>query len=217
MRIPVSALAFCLATCPVRQPDAGPWPRPEDQSFLSFSVEKPDTDQFYLSAYAEYGQRPDLTLGLDFGVTQDELDKAILFARRPLSLPKSALEVTLELGVGVNDDKAVLRPGLNIGRSYVLADRSGWVSLELKAIIEPDDGDHQESADLTIGLDMSARHTAMFQIFSTGSPVDGESLKIAPSLVFERSPGRYFQIGVLAGVRDGDNDTAIKLGVWQEF
>jgi len=217
MRIDATLLVLCLATLPMGPTDAGPWLRPEGDSFLSVSLEKPDGDQFHLSAYAEYGLRPDLTLGLDFGVNEEELDKAILFAKRPLSRPDSALQVSLELGIGVVDDKGVLRPGVNIGHSYVLRDLNGWISLELKAVLEPDDGDHFETSDLTIGLDVTARSKAMLQISSTGSPVDGNSLKITPSFVFERTPGHHFQIGVTAGLRDDDNATAIKLGLWREF
>lgn len=217
MRIDAMLLVLCLATVPVDPGNAGPWLRPEGESFLSVSVEKPDGDQFYLSTYGEYGLRPDLTLGLDFGVNEDELDKAILFAKRPLSSHDSAFQVSLELGMGVVDEKGVLRPGVNIGHSYVLRDLNGWISLELKAVLEPDDGDHFATTDLTIGLEMSARHKAMLQISSTGSPVDGDSLKITPSFVFERTPGHHFQIGVTAGIRDDDNATAIKLGIWREF
>lgn len=211
------ALAFCLAGFAAGQSGAGPWLRAEGDSFLAFSAENAGGGDFFIGFYGEHGLRPDLTLGLDMGVKQNDLDKAIVFAKYPLSGSGPALNVTFELGLGVQDDAAVLRPGVNFGHAYVLAGRAGWTSLELKAVIEPDGGDHQESADLTIGLNLSSHHKAMFQVFSKGSPINGESLVIAPSLIFEAAPGRQFQIGVQAGIRDGDDASAIKLGLWHEF
>lgn len=209
-------LALSLGACLTGQATAGPWLRTSGETFLSFSVEVSDPDDFYVTAYGEYGLRPDLTLGLDLGIKDNGLDKAIAFALRALTGPESVLQVALALGVGISDDKGVLRPGVNIGRGVTLGQRNGWVALELYAVINPDDAEHYEHIDLTLGMDLSAHSKAMFQVFSNGNPVDGEGLKMGPSLIIAPNPGQYFQIGVLAGIRDTD-DTAIKLGVWRNF
>lgn len=216
MRATLVSLLFAIGVCVAGPAAAGPWLRGEGETFLAFALEVAEPDQYYTTAYAEYGLRPNLTLGLDLGIKYHRLDKAFIFALRPLAPPDSATRISIAFGVGVSDDEGALRPGVNVGRGFALGGRSGWAALQLYSVITPDDAEHDEHFDLTIGIDLSARSKLMLQAFSTGSPATGAGFTTGPSLIIEPNPGQFFQFSMLAGIRNGD-DNSVKLGVWREF
>lgn len=196
---------------------AGAWPREKGHGFLSFSTEfAPDDDSFFTAAYAEYGITNRLTAGLDLGFNDDELYKAVLFGRLPLSDPAADWKVAFELGVGLSEDEAVLRPGLSLGRGLSMADRSGWISIESLATYEIEQDDVEFSADITLGLNMTDALKLLVQLQSGDRPMDPDYVNLAPSVVFEATPGLHLEMGMKTGLKDW-GDYAVKLGLWHEF
>jgi hypothetical protein len=197
---------------------AGPWLRAAGEGFLSFSAETPVSDNgpVFSSTYVEYGLSERVTLGFDLGGDEDDLYKAIVFAKTRLGDPEKALKLAMELGIGVTEDEAVLRPGLSLGRGFSLGDWSGWMTIDTLAIFAIETNDIDITTDITVGLNMSARTKLMLQLQSGDHLMDPDYLKFAPSVVYERKPGQHIELGVLAGI-DNAEDIALKLGLWQSF
>lgn len=196
---------------------AGPWLRAEGERFLSFSAEWVDTDpNVFVSSYFEYGATAGVTLGFDLGTTESDFYKAVIFAKRALPWTDGPLRISVELGAGVTDDAAVIRPGLSLGRGFTLGARSGWISIDSLLAIEVKNGEAELSTDVTLGLNLSERAKLILQVQSGDHPWDPEYLKFAPSYVYEHRPGRHLELGLLAGIENAA-DYGVKLGVWRRF
>lgn len=199
------------------QAAAGAWPREKGHGFLSFSTEfAPNDDSFFTAAYAEYGITDRITAGFDLGFSDDELYKAVFFGRLPISDSAADWKVAFELGVGLTEDEAVLRPGFSLGRGLSMANRSGWFSIESLAIYELEQDDVEFSADVTLGLNMTDALKILLQLQSGDHPMDPDYVNLAPSIVFEASPGLHLEMGMKTGLKDR-GDYAFKLGVWHHF
>jgi len=101
---------------------AGAWPRAEGETFLSFSVEHNPTmpEDSPASLFIEHGLTRNITLGLDAGGRQTDLNKAIAFLRWPLKTKAKNAVTAIELGAGFADDNIALRPALSWGRGLSL-------------------------------------------------------------------------------------------------
>ena len=196
---------------------ASPWLRPEGSQLLTFSIEISDTDgEFFGAAYYELGYRDRMTLGFDFGTTDRDLDKAILFAKFPVRQSVKNFNTSAQIGIGLADQDAVLRPGFSIGRGLVLNDKSGWISVDTLAPISVSDGSFQLKTDVTIGLDLSDRSLLLLQLQTGYELGNVEYVKLAPSFVLSLPSGQRLELGVLTGL-EGSTDFALKLGLWNEF
>lgn len=200
------------------QAGAGAWPRDKGATFLSFSTDfrTDGSDDLFTALYLEYGLGHNITVGLDLGTDFDGFSKALSFARLPLIDPAKDNKLAFELGLGMIDDSAVLRPGLMIGRGVRLGKRWGWVSLEAYGTTDISDGDIDLSADFTLGLNLTAAMKAVVQLRARESMTDPEDMRLAPSLVIERAPGRHLELGVSAGLENGA-DMGLKLGIWHQY
>lgn len=216
MRSILLTLWLCLAT----PADSGPWLRQPGEGFLSFSGEfvaaGDQEGSAFGTVYAEYGLSKRVTLGFDLGGSEEDLYKAVAFARMPISWLDGDLKGALELGIGMTDDEMVLRPGLSLGRGFPLGQISGWMAIDTLAHIDKTGNDIQLSTDVTFGVNVSDRSKFILQVQSGHQLMDLDYLKIAPSYVFERKPGQHVEMGMLAGLESSEN-FAIKLGLWQEF
>ncbi|WP_371226573.1 hypothetical protein [Roseovarius sp. 2305UL8-3] len=197
---------------------AGPWLRSAGEGFLSFSIEAPVSEigPSFATTYLEYGLNKNVTLGFDLGGTQDDLYKAIVFAKMAFGSPDSPFKIAAELGVGTTEQEAVLRPGLSIGRGFSLGDRSGWMAVDTLARIEIDGGNMDITTDITVGLNLGERTKVMVQLQSGHHLMNPEYLKLAPSFVYERKPGQHIELGALAGINNSE-DLGLKIGLWQKF
>lgn len=210
-------LLVCVIVLAGVSATAGPWPREKGAGFLSFSIEYDDEDDaVFTSAFAEYGITSKITAGLDLGFADEELYKAIAFARYPLANDTSDWSVALELGAGVTEDEGVLRPGLHFGRGLNLGQKSGWFTIESYAYYEVEQDKVDVSTDITFGLNMTDRRKLVLQLQSGNQPMDPDYLNLATSLVIEATPGFHVELGMKTGLKD-DGDYALKLGLWHSF
>ena len=199
------------------QAQAGAWPREKGEGFLSFSTEYDDEDDaLFTSLFVDYGITHRITAGLDLGFADEELYKAVAFARYPISQADADWNVALELGMGVTEDEAVLRPGLMLGRGLTLGRKSGWLSIEALAYYKVEQDDVDVSTDVTLGLNMTDRHKLLFQLQNGNQPMDPDYLNFASSVVIEQTPGFHVELGMKAGLKE-DGDYAFKLGMWHHF
>lgn len=219
MRRMLILLCLCgVLTVPfTRTGVAGPWPREQGRTFLSLSWERDlQDDRGYATIYAEYGLTDRLTLGLDAGADPDGLSKAIAFARMPFAEAPGGMRLALEMGVGMAEEQAVIRPAMAFGRSIALLRRDGWLTFDLRATIRPDTLDTAWEGDLTLGLDISPRAKAIMQV-QTGQPRTGDAyVKLSSSWVMEGAPGRHLEIGVVNGLKNSDA-LAARIALWHAF
>jgi hypothetical protein len=203
------------------QAQAGAWPRAEGETFLSFAVESDlesgitDGSGGYATVYLERGLARDLTLGLDVGGHKTDLAKAIGFLRWPMGVGGGADVWAMEFGLGLADGAFALRPGLSYGRGLSLGRTPAWLAVDSRALIF-DDLDGVLETDLTLGLKPRPDHMLIMQV-QTSAPTERDTrASIAPSYVFEISPGRHLEIGMTAGIVAA-SEVKIKLGLWHSF
>lgn len=209
-------LLLLAGPCP-----AGPWLREAGTTYLSHSVTLEDPGDSgravgYGTLYLEHGLRPYLTVGLDAGTDELGQAKLIAFGVMPLARPGTITAMTVEMGIGMMNERAVLRPGLSAGRRIMLFGRPGWISLDARAGLRVETGDATLGTDLTVGLELSARSRVMVQLQQGGPLGDSDFVRIVPSVVFERGPGRHLEIGMTAGLKSA-SDAGVKLAVWRSF
>ena len=102
----LTAFVLCGLTLPGSDAEAGAWPRPEGEFFLSVSSQTTTGGRSFVSAvgdirnytsfYAEYGWSERLTVGLDagYGAGEDNAAaSALVFARLPVWSPGDPLAV----------------------------------------------------------------------------------------------------------------------------
>lgn len=201
------------------QASAGAWPRAKGEIFLSFSSTlnaSGNSAADYVALYAEYGITGRVTAGLDLGTDGIRSSKAVGFLVFPLAQPAHDWKLALEAGLGRIDSRDALRPGLSLGRPIQLGARPGWMAIDTRWVLFQDNqgGDRVES-DVTFGLSLNDRNKMMVQ-FQAGDPSSGSPyLRIAPSWVIERKPGRHIELGVTAGVIESE-DIGLKLGFWRK-
>ncbi|MRU14243.1 hypothetical protein FDP25_02255 [Roseovarius sp. A21] len=233
----LALLALCLmAPCA----SAGPWPRAQGETFLSATYETGGPDD-YASLYAEYGLSKRLTLGLDLGATPDTAKKTIAFARWPVGGTDRPLRMAVQLGLGYAERwrtppfklvitgggplpplpgprpkmRPVLQTGVSLGRGLGILGHNGWITLDTRA--ETDDAlATQYEADATVGLKTRKGHMFIMQL-QTGATDTGQTwAKLAPAYVRQLSNTTHLEVGVTAGLMEG-NDLAARFGLWQEF
>jgi hypothetical protein len=174
--------------------EAGPWPRDKGAGFLSFSVEYDDEDDsVFTAAFAEYGITSEITGGLDLGFADDELYKAVAFARCPLATGESDWLLALEMGIGTTNDEAVLRPGLHFGRALKFGKKSGWFTIESYAYYEVEQDKVEASTDITLGFNMTETRKLILQLQNGNQPMDPDYLNLASSMVIETTPGLHVE------------------------
>lgn len=213
------AVALCLLGIILAcQAQAGAWPREKGEGFLSFSTESDaQGDDIFTALYVEYGITQTLTAGVDLGFSDDALYKAVAFGRLPLNQPGASWKITAEMGVGLAEEDAVLRPGLLLGRSLALGDRSGWLSLESLAYIAAEDPQEINiSTDVTLGVNVTDKTKMLLQLQNGNDPMNPDYLNFAPSVVIEKKPGLHLELGMKAGLKES-GDYALKLGLWRTF
>ncbi len=197
---------------------AGPWPREEGKGFLSISadLDAEDGKDNFLSFYLEYGLSRDRTFGIDRRESGDEIAKTIAFLRYPVGATDRRLKLAYEIGLGILDNDAALRPGVSVGRGFEMAQRSGWWTWDTRALLVEDTNMTLAESDITFGLQTNASSKLILQV-QTGVPRKSDAyVKLAPSLAIQSSEGRHYTIGVTAGVVE-NNEVKVNFGLWQEF
>jgi hypothetical protein len=206
------ALLVCLAATA----QAGPWPRAAGETFVDGGVEIPLRDgDGYAGLYAEYGLQPRLTIGLDLGGDRADMTKALAFLRVPLGAETGPWRRALEIGAGLAEDRAALRPGISLGRGLRLWDHDAWISLDSRAVVLANRRTGW-SSDATLGLNRPGGDKVIVQL-RAGRAVGGDPyLDFAPAYVLAGQSGRHLLLGVAADLRDGERIGA-RIGLWHRF
>lgn len=196
---------------------AGAWPRASGETFLSYSGEFNLDDPFDrpFSLFAERGLDKDLTLGLDVGGQPDGVNKAIAFLRWPVASQSPKIVTAIELGLGLADGEFALRPGWSLGRGFEVRNMSGWLAVDMRGLVfGPNDG--RLETDLTLGLKPTKRSIVIFQVQAGLLEANEPYARLAPSFVYQLSPGRHVKLGATAGVLN-EEVVRLKLGMWLQF
>jgi len=197
---------------------AGPWPLPKGAGHLCFSIEGAarDGSGAYATLYTEYGIGKSRTLGFDLGVSEDDMDKAVLFLRQTKPDKGRAMVQAHELGIGMVQGEAALRTGYSIGQGINFGEMSGWIALDTRAVVFKDSYGGLFEADLTVGGNAQNGDKWMVQL-QMAVPTDRDAYaKIAPSYAFRVKEGRHLLLGATAGIV-GMDTTKVTLGLWQSF
>lgn len=213
-----AALLILLCSLWTGPASPGPWPLARGEGHLSLGLEADPTDGrgLYATLYAEKGIGAGRVLGLDLGHSEDSLDKAVLFMRRPFGPEGRNTVHAWEIGIGAVDDEAALRAGLSTGRGFTLAGHPAWMSIETRAALYDTDGAGRIETDLTLGAATGHGHKWMVQI-QMAAPSDRSAyVKIAPAWAFRAGEGRHLLLGVTAGAVNA-SDTRLSVGLWQRF
>ncbi len=197
---------------------AGPWPLAAGEGHLSFGIEADPTDGrgLYATLYAETGIGAGRVLGLDLGHSEDSLDKAVLFLRRPFGPGGRDTVHAWEIGIGIVDDEAVLRAGISAGRGFALAGRPAWMSIETRIALFDAAGDGRIETDLTLGAETGRGDKWLVQVQMAAPSDRSAHVKIAPAYAFAAGAGRHLLLGVTAGVVNA-SDARLSVGLWQRF
>ena len=212
------AFVLMLGSAPVAV--AGAWLRDKGTAFVELSgqVTEPDAYGLYgldAGLYAEYGLAEWLTLGVDAGHDMLRVSKAVVFMRLPLGRETRKTKLAVELGAGQVGDDTALRPGLSIGRGIKLWDRNGWLNADGRVVLGSGGAMTLES-DLTFGLSISDRSKIILQL-QLGQPDTGTGYaKLAPSFVYETTPGAHLELGLIQPLA-GSDLRGVSLDLWRTF
>ncbi len=209
---------------------AGPWPRAEDEGFVSFSLDL-DVQEFdnnFVSSYLEYGIGRDRTLIIDRQQSGDMLGKTFVALRFPVGRPERQLKLAYDVGLGVVEDNAAVRFGLSIGRGWSIGQDirekpfqwkgqwSGWWSVDTRTLVFRDGVNGIFETDITFGAQLTPRLKSISQV-QTGAPFDGNAFaKFAQSFAYQMSEKRHYVLGITHGIHDVDV-LQVNLGFWQDF
>lgn len=200
---------------------AGPWPRGKGKVFYSAHINGEYAEDTGLlsqfgTLYAEYGLTEKITLGVDYSGSEIRTDKAVAFVRIPLFGTERRFRYAAELGVGLVDGDMALRPGFSIGKGVSLGKRNGWMTLDTRIVLKDGPNDMRVESDFTFGLNLGERSKLIAQLQAGLEPKGSDYVKFAPSYVFERKPGHFWELGLVADITGGSVYGA-KLGIWREF
>ena len=215
MRLLATILVCICAAGPCA---ASPWLRETRTAFVSASALATDSGGADAAIYAEYGLRPDLTLGAKLDLELGRGDRSgYLFARRPWGARDGPLLFAYDLGVGLSDKGGVQNPflrfGLSAGRGIVINDRGGWAVVEA-AVERPTGVGHTRfKLDGTLGLSFTDQWQGMLQTFVSHENGD-TTAKLAPSVLWSPDAAAVtFQLGLEADAEE----LALRVGIWRSF
>jgi hypothetical protein len=191
---------------------AGPWLREAGSGFFSTSTKFGLDLHAEQSVYAEYGLRPDLTLGalIDLPIAGPAETTALLFFRQPIGSGEGPMVYAYDLGLGMREDQIFARGGFSLGRGIKLGERYGWAVLDNTLDIS---STPRIKSDGTVGLNLSNRWKAMLQGFFQFDET-GSTLTIAPSVVY--SP-KHIKTSFQVGIEFGEDDPDLRIGIWRDF
>ncbi|MEQ9259957.1 MAG: hypothetical protein RIG84_12765 [Roseovarius sp.] len=218
MRCIFIILALILALPLPQGAQAGAWVREKGEGFLSFSldIDAEDGADPFFGVYGEYGIGRGRTLGLELRDDGTGDGKAFVFLRLPVSGEDRKLKFAYELGIGVNQGEAALRPGFSLGHGLDLGRSKGWVNLDARALLYEDYDDALFEGELTFGWKPSDKLKLMLQL-QAGAPQSGDAYaKIAPSIAIRQGKSRHITFGVTAGIVEVEGGE-LNLGLWQKF
>lgn len=220
-------LAFAILLTPLAAA-AGPWPRDEGASFLSFSTQVTTPSgqigtglQSYTSLYYERGMKRRLTFGVDAGVSESGAFSGFAFLRAPILQRSETHLFAFRVGLGATGDNGSMDDvsamiGGYWGRGLDTRLGSGWATLDVQMHHRFGQSDVITKADATLGIKPSERWKVMLQVQAGRYPGSDPYVRLAPSVAWEVKEGRHIEFGAQVGVV-GDDRIGLKLGSWLEF
>ncbi len=215
----LAAVAVCLVAGTAA---AGPWPRGQGATFLSFGLAAVRSDRGAAQragVYAEFGRTPRLTFagkierraGPDAGLS-GEAGLALALTPPGAATPLAA-GLSLVLPV---TGAARLRPALHVGRGFARPLDGGWLRLSLAAEIPLGGGSPATDVFVQGGLRaFGGRTAAMLSLGAYG--VGGRRLvTLTPALALRVAPGTHL---VVEHVHEIGHDRSRRFGLmlWRAF
>lgn len=227
---PFAGLILALAAT---QADAGAWPRPRGETFVSVATRQTTGGRTliaavqdirsYNSVYLEYGLTDRLTVGLEAGQGrgQDQaVNAGLVFARLPV-WSAGEHKVAVDFGLGLMDDgvdgtQTRVRPGLSWGRGLQTRWGGGWLGMEASWEYRMPSGDSATKADFTAGLKPTDNWMAILQVQTGLYPGADPIARLAPSAVRKIGARTHVQAGALVPLA-GDDAWGGTLALWFTF
>ena len=221
-RLLVGAMAL-LASSPAL---AGPWPRGEGKTFLSFGYEiTADTsDPFYplsdsYTGYLEYGVGKRLTFVLDASRDEEpESQSVIARFRHTLSAPESTHQFSVAAGLG-SEGRAAGTESLSLvgaswGRGFESRWGGGWATVDVQYRFGGDFA--LGKVDGTLGIRPTEKSIVFGQI-QISDPETGETTaRLSLNYVRDVSERLKAEFGLLYGVAN-DDAAGLRSGLWLDF
>ena len=222
-------LGFMISFVPMST-EAGAWQRDKGSGFISLSghyTERlPDifgygagTDR-YVSLYAEYGLRPNLTLGLEAGKELDGERRTFVFTQKPIRQSDRGVQVTYGAGAGMIGDISwsVLRLSLGLGLPR------GWAAAEGQVLLQnPEPGVvydeiiYDWKLDVTYGRNFRKGRKGIVQLQTSRAFDEVMTVKFAPSYVMPLAGEKlHLEAGAAFGVK-GETSRGLKFALWYAF
>ncbi|WP_254437418.1 hypothetical protein [Ruegeria arenilitoris] len=201
----------------------GAWLREKDAAFTAASVtafkDRGGSYDYKTALYAEFGYRPNLTIGVDFEQSRDFYGHALLFARVPVADFNKWGRFAAEFGAGAHhkqlDAWAMYKLTLSYGKGFQTGWGNGWVAVDTALEIRTHDAVYRK-LDITAGLSSDRLLNPLIQVETAYT--SGHSLfwRARPSVMIRaRDKGPTWVLGLERN--DARNDTGLKIALWEEF
>lgn len=213
-------LALTLTAAPA---EAGPWPQPDGQAFVTGTVEHAGDDDWVATAYGEYGLTPNITLGFDSSTTAF-VAEGYVFLRYPVFQGDGPNRFAVLGGVGASGNlvrgaQPLWVIGASWGRGLTYPFGSGWTAVDASVRFRDEESFASErlmKLDATIGWQRQNRDLAILQIQTSQERGEDPLIKFAPSYVWHFAD--LFQVETGVTVPLAGNDVAkVKIGIWSQF
>ncbi len=201
---------------------AGAWLRDQGTVFAATSVtafKEHDTYRFKTSLYAEWGFRPNLTLGLDAEEHQDLYGHALIFGRFPVADFGKAGRLAGEIGVGAHHRQlrtwALYKATLSYGKNIQTGLGNGWLAVDTALEYRTHDALIRK-LDLTAGLSSGRRFDPLLQVETSYIPDQPFYWSVRPSVIYRPKSGKTAWI--VGAERNALRDsTGFKFALWLTY
>ncbi len=227
MRIALAVVLICLAAASPAL--AGAWLREQGSGFLSLGGTVYEGNPYVLGgsyveydtrAYAEYGLRPRLTVGLDLNDHPGVAGHALAFALLPLGNPDWRTRFALQLGAGghhlENQWMAMYKAGLAAGRGFETRWGNGWMGAEAAIEIRRGLPDPIFKLDAVIGMSSGWRLRPLLKLESYSSSGQEIGWAVTPALMYTTRKGGTWVLGVKRTSLP-ERNLGLSLEIWRDF
>ncbi len=224
---PLSILVYFLWS--VQTAEAGAWLREEKEGFFALDIRLNEdssatgnvrTEQGF---YAEYGLRPNLTIGATGTYVPNESGEAQVFLRFPLNNKDQVSKLSAEFAIGAKTLDTVnfdpfLRTTLSWGRGLQMFGKTGWVNVDgsVQWAVGGNDSPHLFKLDATLGLNLTERVQIMGQTFFEADRF-GDSLTIGPSVIYTFKSGKQSLVVGFEHRSGRQPRDVLRAGLWYRF
>ncbi|WP_372893503.1 hypothetical protein [Rhodosalinus sp.] len=215
----ILAAALCGAAA-----DAGPWPRAAGEGFASGTWRGTLAGGTEYSAlYLEYGLGRRWSAGLDAGRAIGGATKAVAFISRARAADRPGPRLGWQLGVGRIDGRAVVRPGLSLGRGFGEGARTGWLAGDALAEVGVAPGADPRpeltidvKLDLTLGLTHPGGVKTLVQLQTGREAGDPPFARLEARTVVPLRARTSVTLGAYHDL-DRAGTGGLVFGLWQRF